>query len=326
MSMKSTNRWLVLASSGLLLCATLLTAQPASAKKDWTETPLTPDMYGAVQKAQRQMRSGKYQQATATIEALAASATDVPKCLAIAQATESIGSPMMEARRACLNRALQLCTNADDTILVALKARQYQFFEITRTCVGSLIGSAKTVPALYDLARKCQEVALNDIAHLAMEKAYGGIKSVPDAYTFADQCKGLGMDDLLRKCMKDMIDEGETVGDVCDVLLKFEGCKLRDQNRYGLRRALDICQTVPDMENIYETARRLNEPDVANRANYFVRRGKVIQKIKDDRANYEAQLRAWREGIDIETARQQAGLNSSGGSDSPRRDAPTSGF
>jgi hypothetical protein len=236
----------------------------------------------------------------------------------------------MEARRACLNKALSLCNGNDDVILVALKSRQYQFFEITRQCVNLLIGNAKTVPQLYDLARKCQEVSLNDISHLAMEKAYTGLsgKGLDAAFEYAETCKALGMEDLLRKTVKDIVDDTDDVGGICDVLIKCDGYKLRDITRYGLRKALDVCATVPDMEAIFITARQLNEPDIANRANYFVRRGKVIDKIKNDRANYEAQLRSWREGIDIEAARQQAGLAPDGTSSSSRRsnDPPTSGF
>jgi hypothetical protein len=322
-------RKLTIACSALLVSGLLCSVQPAAAKKDWSESPLGPEMYGTLQRAQRQMRSGKYQQATDTINGMLASANDVQKCLAIAAATEGVAAPMMEARRACLNKALPLCTGPDDVILVALKSRQYQFFEITRQCVNQLVGNTKTVPQLYELARKCHEVSLTDVAHLAMEKAYTGLKSTEEAFAFAEQAKALGMEDLLRKCVKDLVDSTEEVQLICDLLLKVEGYKLRDMTRYGLRKALDVCGNVPDMEAIFVTARQLNEPDIANRANYFVRRGKVIEKIKTDRANYEAQLRAWREGIDIETARQQAGLTPDGtaaNTGQRRPDAPTSGF
>lgn len=331
--MTQNYRWVAIASGSLLLSALLTLGQPGFAKRDWTSTPLTPEMYSSVQRASRQMRSGKFDAATATVTGVLASATDVPKCLAIAAATEEYGFPMMDARRACLNRAFGLSSSNDDLILVALKSRQYQMFEITRQAVNSLLASAKSLPELYDLARKCQEVALNDVAHLAMEKAYTGVKDEKGFYVFTSECKALGMEDLLRKAMKDYLDgEDLTVTEICDALLKCESYKLRDQTRYGLRRALDKAAELSDMEAIFETARRLNEPDVANRANYYVRRAKVIEKIKTDRANYQAQLRAWREGIDIDTARQQAGLGpvgevgGPGGASAVRRDPPTSGF
>lgn len=325
------NRKLTIAGAALLVSGLLWAIPPALAKRDVTQSPLPPEMYSQLRRAQSQMKGGKFTQATQTINDLLTSANDVQKCLEIASATESYGFPMMEARRACLNRALGLCNGNDDVILVALKSRQYQFFEITRQCVNVLVGNSKTVPQLYELARKCHEVSLNDVAHLAMEKAYTGLtgKGLEAAFEYAEQCKALGMDDLLRKTVKDVLDESDQVSEICDRLIRFEGYKMRDMTRYGLRKALDVCGSVSDMESIFVTARQLNEPDIANRANYFVRRGKIIEQIKNDRANYEAQLRAWREGIDIETARAQQGLAPDGGSSaSTRRQAepPTSGF
>lgn len=323
------NRKLMIAGMTLLVSG-LLSVPATYAKKDLTSTTLTPEMYSQLRRAQSQMRSGKHQQATDTITSMLSGATDVQKCLEIAAGTEAVGTPMMEARRACLNKALTLCNGNDDVILVALKSRQYQFFEITRQCVSLLTGNAKTVPQLYDLARKCQEVSLSDISHLAMEKAYTGLsgKGLDAAFAYAETCKALGMEDLLRKTVKDIIDDTDDVGGICDVLIKCDGYKLRDITRYGLRKALDVCANVPDMEAIFITARQLNEPDIANRANYFVRRGKVIDKIKNDRANYDAQLRAWREGIDVDVARSQAGLAPDGTSSGARRpnEPPTSGF
>jgi hypothetical protein len=328
------NRKLTIAAAALLVTGTIWSTSAVSAKHEITTSPLPPEMYGALRHAQSQMKSGKFTQATQSIGDMLTSANDVQKCLEIASATETYGFPMMEARRACLNRALGLCNGNDDVILVALKSRQYQFFEITRQCVNTLVGNSKTVPQLYDLARKCQEVSLNDVSHLAMEKAYTGLtgKGLEAPFEYAEQCKALGMEDLLRKTVKDILDETEDVTGICDLLIRCDGYKLRDLTRYGLRKALDVCASVPDMEAIFVTARQLNEPDIANRANYFVRRGKVIDKIKNDRVNYEAQLRAWREGIDVETARQQAGLapdgSSNGGGGVSRRaaDPPTSGF
>jgi hypothetical protein len=324
--MKTKTKLFAVAAFSSLIAGGIL-SMPVEAKKDWSTSPLPPEMYRQVERAARQTKSGKYQQATQTINEVLVGATDVPKCLAIAASTEAAGSPMLEARRACLNRALQLCSNNDDLILVALKARQYQMFEITRQSITSMMGNCKTVRDLYELARRCQEVALNDVAHMAMEKAYTGVKDQQGAFLFAETCKGLGMEDLLRKVVKDMIDDDSAVPDLCDILLKCEPYNLRDQTRYGLRKALDHAASVPDMEAIYETARRLNEPDVANRALYFVRRGKVIEKIKSDRVNYEAQLKSWREGIDIDAARQQLGAPASTDG-APRRanDPPTSGF
>jgi hypothetical protein len=298
----------------VLIAGSLLgTFEPAYARKPPPgETPLSDRQLSAMNRAVRSMRSGKYAQATQTIEGALAEANDVSKCIAIAQYTEAYGNPMNEVRRACLNKAYSLATSREDLILVALKARQYQFFEITRQTVGSLIANARTIPELYDLARKTQEVALNDIAHLAMEKAYTGVKDQAGAFAFAEQAKAMGMDDLLRKVLKELIDDEDDVVALCDLLVRVEGYNMRDHMRYGLRKSLDKAQTVSEMSAIFEAATRLHEPDIANRANYFVRKGKIIQKIKEDRANYEAQLRGWREGLDLDGVRGSSAVGDSG--------------
>ena len=293
--------------STLLLLAVL--AGPVVAKKAVpSDSPLPEDVLKAVTRAGKSMKSGKYDKAAQQVQELLAGCNDVPKCLALAQATEAYGHPMLETRRACLNKAMPLCLTREDTILVALKSRQYQFFEVTRQAVHNLIGGAKTVPDLYDLARKAHEVALNDVAHMAMEKAYTGVKDDVGAFAYAEQCKALGMDDLVRKTFKDLIDDDDKPGSLCDTIIRMGGYDLRDMTRYGLRKAMDHASTVADMQDIFETARRLNEYDVANRAQYFVRKGQLIQKIKEDRAAYQIQKQEWKEGnmINAAEARERA--------------------
>lgn len=273
--------------------------------KSWANTPLTDDQQKELIQAGRAMRSAKYDRAAEICQKVLDSSNDVPKCLAIALYTESVGLPMVETRRACLNKALSIAQGQDDMILVALQARHYQFFEITRQAVRSLVDNARTIPDLYDLARKCQEVALNDIVHLCMEKAYTGVKDDRAVWSYIDQCKLIGAEDLERKAIKDLIDDQQDVTGICDVLMKAKNYETRDMVRYGLRKAMDDARTIDEMQAIFEVSRELSENDIANRANYYVRKGKLIQQIKNDRANYEAQLRAWREGIDLDTARMQ---------------------
>jgi len=248
--------------------------------------------------------------------------------LAIATYTEMVGLPMVDVRRACVSKAASLAQSNDDLILVALKARQYQFFEVTRQAVQTLVANAHTMDELYSLAQKTHEAALNDISHMVMEKAYTGVKTAKDDLVFLDNCKRLGMEDLQRKAVKDVIDSQTDVPTLCDQLLRLKdgGYAMRDLNRYGLRKCMDEAQTVEDMQTVFDVARQLDEPDFANRASYFVRKGKIIQQIKTDRANYEAQLRAWREGIDVETARMQdPRLNPDAGKPKPQT-APSTGF
>lgn len=312
------------------LSVTLAVSAPlAQAKKD-LNSPLTEQQQRLVTQAARNMKSGKHKLAEAQISELLETVNDVPKCLAIAAATESYGHPMNESRRNCMIRAYKLCASREDMILVALKARTYQFYEITRNAINTLVQNAKSVPELYDLATKSQEVALNDVAHLALEKAYTGVKDQNSAYAFAEQSKALGMDDLLRKVLKDLVDDEEDVSSLCDLVLKINGYNLRDMNRYAFRKALDKASTVEEMTYIFEVARRLNEPDIANRAQYFMRKGKIIQKIKEDRAGHEAHLRSWREGAEIDATSAapdpgSAGID--GKFSGPRKpSAPVSGF
>lgn len=326
--------------AGMLLA--LVGSAPAGqawARKSWPNSPLSDAQQIQLEKAGRSMKSGKFAKAAPVILQTLESCTDVPKCLAVASYTEAYAFPMMDVRRQCCNRALTLASTREDLLLVALKARAYQFFEITRQACVNLLQTGRTVPDLYDLASKAQEVGMNDIAHQAMEKAYTGIKTEKDAFTYAEQCKLYGMDDLLRKVVKDMMDDEDDVGALCDLALKIEPFGMRDQIRYCLKKAMDNCNSIEAMEYIAEASRRLNEPDFQKRAVYFVKKGKLIQKIKTDRAAYQAQLKAWKEGIDLATQRDgllneqtkmedAAGFGSSGikrGSGG-NNSLPTSGF
>lgn len=292
---------------GLLGLAAMLTVCLAvEAKQVNPDSPLAAEMQVSMDRIGKQMKSGKYEKAKSAINSMVQSCTDVPKCLAIAEYTEPYAYPMMETRRECLNKALQLCSTQEDFILVALKSRKYQFFEITKQAITALIQSAKTVPQLYDLARKAQEVAMNDVAHQAMEKAFSGLKTQDEAFAFADQCKATGLDDMLRKTVKQMVDDEDDVLGLCELVLQTEKYGMRDQTRYALRKALDYCYTkggVAEMEQIKEVARRVNEPDVQARAEYFVKKGKLIQKIKGDQSAYQTKLRQFRESQDLDAAR-----------------------
>jgi hypothetical protein len=113
------------------------------------------------------------------------------------------------------------------------------------------------------------------------------------------------MEDLLRKVVKELLDDEDEVIPLCDMIERLNGYNLRDMTRYGLRKAMDNAKTTEEMQAIFEVARRTNEGDIANRANYFVRKGNIIKQIKKDRAEYQAKIRAWREGIDLDSARAQ---------------------
>lgn len=252
-------------------------------KPEFADSPLPVELHGQLDRAGKLMKSGKYDKAKPLLGSTLEAANDVPKCLAIAQYTEPYAFPMMEFRRQCCNKALSLCNSEEDYLLMALKARRYQFFEITRECISKLIENARTVPSLYSLARKAHEVSLNDVAHMAMEKAATGIKTGDDWLTYAENCKALGYDDLLRKAIKLLIDEEDESIPLCDLALRIQRYGMRDEVRYALRKSLDkvssdLSTATREMTEIAETARRLNEPDVKARAEFYVKKGNVMLK------------------------------------------------
>lgn len=282
-----------------------LAAPPKQPKPD---PSLAEETQVSLERAGKYMKSGKYDKARPIISSALESANDVPKCLAIAQFTELYGFPMMELRRQCCVKALNLCRTEDDLLLMALKARKYQFFEVTRMAISRLIENAKTLPQLYELAKRAQEVALNDVAHLAMEKAYTGLKSQDDAFTYASNCKALGIDDLTRKALKQMIDDEDDSVALCDMALKIQKYGMRDEVRYALRKALDhtskeLAPATQEMVTISETARQVNEPDVKARADYFVKKGNVMLRQQQQSQIDERAARAARERASLDAAR-----------------------
>ncbi|MBI4533518.1 MAG: hypothetical protein HY711_06185 [Candidatus Melainabacteria bacterium] len=315
-----------------------LVSLTAYARQPWPNSPLAVESQIQLEKAHRYMRSGRFDKAQPLVLAVLDSANDVPKCLAIASLTGEFATPMMEVRRQCMGKALSLCSTRQDFIEVALKSRQYQFFEITRQAINALIQNATNLSDLYDLARKAQEVALNDVAHLAMERAYTGIKTVPEALKFAKEVKALGMDDLVRKVLKDLIDDEDNAHYLCVLLTKIEPIGMSDLNRYLLKKALDKGSTIDEFAEISEGARRNRETEIFKVAEYRAKKLKVIEQIKHDRGEYQRQLQGWQEGIQQDLARQQAeaeraleggGKRFEGGSQetgSPTPGAPVSGF
>jgi hypothetical protein len=278
-------------------------------RPEFADSPLPVEVQSQLIRAGKLMKSGKYDKAKPMVLSILEGANDVPKCLAIAQYTEPYAFPMMDVRRQCCNKALSLCASEDDYLLMALKARRYNFFEITRESMGKLIENAKTVSALYNLAKKAHEVSLNDLAHLAMERATTGLKP-QDWLIYAENCKALGMDDLLRKALKKMIDERDDVQDLCDLARIIQRYGMRDEVRYSLRKALDkispdLATATSEMQEISEVARELNEPDIKTRADFFVKKGGYMMKQRGMAADAERKARAEREQQSLDDARKQ---------------------
>lgn len=290
----------------LFLCASPAIAAPK--KSEWADSPLPIELQGQLERAGKTMKSGKYDKAKPMLLSALEGANDVPKCLAIAQYTEPYAFPMLDFRRQCCNKALSLCSTEDDYLLMALKARRYQFFEITRECIKKLIENARTVNQLYSLARKAQEVSLNDVAHQAMDKAATGIRTGQEWLAYCENCKALGFDDLLRKALKLLIDEEDESIPLCDIALHIQRYGMRDEVRYALKKALDkvssdLSTATHEMAEIGEAARQLNEPDVKARADYFVKKGNNMLRQRGMAEEATAKARADRERQSLDDAR-----------------------
>jgi hypothetical protein len=287
-------------------------AQSARQKPEWANSPLSVESQVQLDRAGKLMKSGKYDRAKPAILSALSSANDVPKCLAIAEFTETYAFPLMEVRRECCNKALSLCSSDEDYLLMALKARHYQFYEITRQSISKLTENAKTLPQLFSLARKAHEVSLNDVAHMALEKAASGIRTGEDWQNYAENCKALGMDDLLRKAIKRMIDEEDDSVTLCKIGERIQRYGMRDEIRYCLRKALDkvssdLGTATSEMAEIAETARLLNEPDVKLRAEFFVKKGNYMLKQRGEQDAAERRSRAERERQSLDDARLKDG-------------------
>jgi hypothetical protein len=255
-----------------------------------------------MEKAQRFLKSGKPQLATPLILSTLDSATDVPSCLELAGGTDAYAFPMLEVRRACVEKAFSLAKTEQDLMLVALKARQYQFYEITRRCYDSLIKQANDPQALYQLAAKAHELALPDVSHMALEKIYAGVQSDKEAFKFAQAAKDFGMTDLTNKCLKKIADRVDDPIALVFLLQNLEPIEVPDMNRYVLKKALDNATTIDQYKAIATAAQRVQETDIHNVASYRAHKLEVIDQIHHDQAQYNEQLQQWRD----EEARKQA--------------------
>ncbi|MBS2000286.1 MAG: hypothetical protein JST44_02205 [Cyanobacteria bacterium SZAS LIN-5] len=273
-----------------------------AAKKDIVDSPLDEQTQSSLRRA---CKSGNAQKALPVVMQALQGANDIPKCLAIAAYTESAGASMLDARRQCMVKALSLCQSRQDFIQVALKSRQYQCYEVTRDAVHSLIGSATSIDDLYDLARKTQEVALNDVAHLSMEKAFTLVKTVPECLAFAREAKLLSMDDLNRKACKDLIDDEPNAHELMVILHYIEPFKLKDLDRYCMKKALDRAVSEQDFLDIYNASQRRGEGDIFQVALYRGRKARLMQQIKNEQETAQ-------QALDAQQAKAQQDLQTQG--------------
>jgi len=250
-------------------------------------------------------KSGKGDKATEDYKQALASADSVASCLAVCDATEHYGHVLLDARRACLIKAESVAKTRDDLCAIALKARQFELYEITKASIDALIARAQTNEDLYDLARKAQSVSLNDVAHLALEKAYTQTTSVSEALNYAKQAKLLGMEDLSRKAIRDLIDDESDAHELLVLLKQIDPMQQQDLNRRLLKKALDCVKNVDQCKEVFDTARRYDQRDIVSLASYRGRRMILLQQYKDDQAKYQEQLQTWRSGK-LDQQEQQA--------------------
>jgi hypothetical protein len=297
------------ASTALFFSTALLTSfEPLSlASKSDVDSPLTKEQLSLVKKGKNQAKSGNKRKKVSggPFEAALATATDVNQCLAIADATSSYGAALGDDRRACLNKAMQLSKSPDDYFAIALKARQYELFEITKAAIDALTARAETNEQLYDLARKAHQIALNDVAHAALQKAYNHAKTEAEAINFARQAKLLAVQDLERQAIIDLIQDQTNTTDLLELLREIEPLQEADLNRKLLKKSLDFMTTPDECKLVFDKARDMNQRDISALAAYRGRRMVLLKQLAEDKAAYEQQLQQWKAGR-LDAQEQQA--------------------
>lgn len=300
--------YLLLAS---VISAPLYTTTPTLAARFKEAKPIAPppdESQAKLLQINQLLKAGKIQMAGTLIVATLESASTVDECLNLANATQSYGFPMMEVRRQCVRKALSLCKTSHDLMLVALTSRQYQFFELTRQAIKTLIDNTNTDADLQNLALNAQHLGLNDVAEMAMEKVYQQTTSPEEAIYFAQEVRGLGMEKLAHKSIANLITQEDNPVRLCVLLNSIEPLNMHDINRQILKKALDNASSSADYNAIFKSAKKVNELDIANIADYRIRKMQLIQQIKEDQASYEEQVQDWQSKVDAERARREEEL------------------
>lgn len=251
------------------------------------------------------LKAGKIQMAGTLILSTLESMSTVDECLNLANTTQTYGFPMMEVRRQCVRKALSLCKTSHDLILVALTSRQYQFFELTRQAIKTLIDATNTDADLQNLAVNAQHLGLNDVAEMAMEKVYQQTTSPEEAIYFAQEVRTMGMEKLAHKSIANLVTQEDNPVRLCVLLNSIQPLNMHDINRQILKKALDNAQSSADYNAILKGAKKVNELDIANIADFRIRKMQLIQQIKENQASYEEQVQDWQSKVDAERARRE---------------------
>ena len=304
------------AISLMIACVSVM-AQPAMADKVDPNSPLTKDQQRQLKKAAAYAKKGRGDKASPIFNDILTTCTDLPKCMAVATYTEQYGHSTVDARKAIMRKAVEMCRTHDDYILVAMKSRQYECYEVTRDCIQHLISVSETIDQLTDLARKAIEVSLTDVAHLAMEKEYSLVKTVPEALEYANQTGLMGFSDLQRKCVKELIDDEPSTKQLCLILRRIEPFKLKDLNRYLLKKALDQAGSTDDFSDIWEAARRLGQKDIFDLAAFRGKKMMLMKRIQADRSAHSQRVEEWKQGQDSNQQQIKNQIQNTGGDSGP---------
>ncbi len=299
-------------TTNLLLLAALLSAPgyaavPVLAAKFKEAKPIAPppdENQAKILQINQLLKTGKIQMAGTLILSVLESMTTVDECLNLANLTQTYGFPMMEVRRQCVRRALSLCKTSHDLMLVALTSRQYQFFELTRQAIKTLIDNTNTDADLQNLAVNAQHLGLNDIAEMAMEKVYQQTNSPEEAIYFAQEVRSMGMEKMAHKAIADLIAKEDNPVRLCVLLNSIQSLNMHDLNRQLLKKALDSAESGTDYNAIGKGAKKANELDIANVADYRLRKMELIKQIRQDQASYEDQVQDWQSKVDAERERR----------------------
>ncbi|MDR3614558.1 MAG: hypothetical protein P4L53_13440 [Candidatus Obscuribacterales bacterium] len=278
------------AIASLLLLATTTTfccCGAVLAKRAPPDPALTHEQVSQLEKAKRMARTAG-PKANQLIISVVATATDTAQCLAMAEYADSAGFTLLDARKASLQKAIDLSKSKDDLILTIIKSRKLQCFEITSAAIKALLNGCSDPADLYDLAKKCQEIALVDVTRLALEKILAQTQNAKDAIALAHQSRTLGLDDFARKIVKDVEDDCQTTPECLELLPQIENLKYSDATRYLVKKALERAKTVDEYLAVNKAAVRTGQQDIVNNSawhgRYIILTQQAAEQAARDRA------------------------------------------
>jgi len=274
---------------GLLLLATTTFCDIGTvyAKSAPSDPALTHEQVIQLEKAKRMARTAG-PKANQLILSVVATATDTAQCLAIADYADSAGFNLLDARKASLQKAIDLSKTKDDLILTVIKSRKLQCFEVTSAAIKALLNGCNDPADLYDLAKKCQEIALVDVTRLALEKILAQTQNAKDAIALAHQSRTLGLDDFARKIVKDVEDDCQTTSECLELLPQIENFRYSDATRYIVKRALEKAQTVDEFLAVNKAAARTGQQDIVANSAWHGRTILLNQHLAEQAAKDQA--------------------------------------